>query len=212
MATIIKICGITRPEDGVAAIHAGADWLGFIRWPQSARYRPIDECAATLSEIRNSAPRNFQAVAVYVDETKATIRAEAEQAGFDRVQLHGAESMEFAQNLGLPVIKTIKIRDAASVAQADQFPGLTLLTDTADPALPGGTGKTYDPTLLQDLAGHREVIVAGGLTAENVAGVVEFLHPYGVDVSSGVETEPGIKDHEKIAAFVRSVRAVAPDG
>lgn len=212
MATIIKICGITRPEDGVAAIRVGADWLGFIRWPQSARYRPIDECAATLREIRKSAPGNFQAVAVYVDAPSSTIRAEAEQAGFDRVQLHGSESMEFANRLGIPVIKAIKIRDADSVAHADDFPGLTLLTDTADPALPGGTGRTYDPALLQDLAERREVIVAGGLTPANVGSVVEFLHPHGVDVSSGVETQPGIKDHEKIAAFVASVRAVAPGG
>lgn len=205
--TIVKICGITRLEDGLAAIGAGADWLGFIRWDGSPRHRPLNDCASLVRELRAKAERAFEAIGVYVDAEAALIREEVEAIGFDRVQLHGAETLEFAQSLPVPAIKAIKIRDAASIEAAEAYPGLDLLTDTADPLLPGGTGKSYDVQLLADLTARRRVIVAGGLSAANIGRVIEALHPHGVDVSSGVEDAPGIKNPREIEEFVRAVRA-----
>ena len=203
---IVKICGIARVEDGLAALEAGADWLGFIRWEGSKRFRPLQECADLLGRIRAEAGRRFQAVGVYVDAPLDSIRREVDRAGFDRVQFHGDETMETIRQSPIPAIKAIKISDAESIARADDFPGVDLLTDTADPSLPGGTGRGYDVALLGDLARRRRVIVAGGLRPENVGEVVSQLRPFGVDVSSGVEQAPGIKDAEKVRAFVRAVR------
>ncbi len=210
---IVKICGITRFEDGAAALDAGADWLGFIRWANSPRFRPIEECATLVEKLRVHAldrGRTFQSVGVYVDAPVSEIERESALAHFDRVQLHGSESpgqiAELQSRIAVPIMKVIKIRDAASISEADKFPGLDLLTDTHDPALPGGTGRAYNPALLKDLVARRRVVVAGGLTAENVGDVVRFLHPFGVDVSSGVESSPAIKDHDKIRHFIQSAR------
>ena len=204
--TIVKICGVTRVEDGLAALTAGADWLGFIRWDGSKRFRPLEDCAATLQAIRAESGQAFQAVGVYVDATRESIESEIRVARFDRVQLHGAEPMALIESLGVPAIKTIKIADAASVALAEQYPGVDLLTDTPDAVLPGGTGRGYDRRLLESLVKQRRVVVSGGLTPEDVGEVVGRLRPYGVDVSSGVEISPGVKDRAKIDAFLQAVR------
>ncbi len=204
--TLIKICGITRAEDGLAALRAGADWLGFIRWPGSPRYREAEDCLQTIEAIREQADRPFEAVGVYVNPSPIEIYEDAMVAGVDRAQMHGDEAPDFVRRLPLPVIKTIRVRDEASLRLADEYPELTLLTDTHDPVLPGGTGRTYDPALLVNLVKQRRVLVAGGLASDNVAGVVRFLRPFGVDVSTGVEISPGIKDPQKIADFVAAVR------
>jgi phosphoribosylanthranilate isomerase len=204
---LIKICGITRLEDGLAALSAGADWLGFIRWSGSKRFRPLADCAALLKELRRLAPSPFQAVAVYVDQPRDLILDEIRSAGFDRAQLHGNESSEFAASLPVPVIKTIKMRPDEFERDAARYPGLDLLIDTDVPGLPGGTGQSYDAGVLTDLTSRRRLIVAGGLNPANVADIVARIRPYGVDVSSGVEVEPGIKDGEKIRRFVAAVRA-----
>ncbi|MCE5228716.1 phosphoribosylanthranilate isomerase [bacterium] len=206
---IIKICGITRVEDGMAALGAGADWLGFIRWPKSPRWRADQEMARIIRELRERAPKPFQAVGVYVDSPVDDIERDAERLGLDRVQLHGDESPEVAAALSRPAIKVIRVRDAESLRRADDFPGIDLLADTFDPALPGGTGRGYDYGLLRELAARRRVIIAGGLTPENVGAVVASLMPFGVDVSSGVESEPGVKDHARIISFIQAARAGA---
>lgn len=205
--TLVKICGITRPDDGVAALEAGADWLGFIRWDRSPRYRPLSDLAATLAEIRARAPRPFQAVGVYVDAPRDLIQKELEAAGLDRIQFHGSEPADALAGWAVPVLKAIRVRDAVSLAVADEYPDLDLLTDTYDPVLPGGVGRAYDPRLVAELVARRRTLVAGGLTPENVAGVTAFLRPWGVDVSGGVEVSPGVKDHAKIEAFIQAARS-----
>ena len=209
-ATFIKICGITRPDDGLAALEAGADALGFIRVPGTPRFRLLTECVRLIQSIRERAGRDFEAVGVYVDPDPDAIAHEIEAAGFDRVQLHGAEPLSLIQALGVPAIKTIKISDASSLDRAEEYPGVDLLADTADPRLHGGTGRGYDASLLAPLVSRRRVIVAGGLHPGNVAGIVRHLHPYGVDVSSGVESAPGVKDPAKIRAFIQAVRQADP--
>jgi phosphoribosylanthranilate isomerase len=108
----------------------------------------------------------------------------------------------------VPVIKAIRISDAASIAQADAYPGVDLLADAADPVLPGGTGRRYDENLVAGLARRRRVIVAGGLNPDNVAEVVRRVRPWGVDVAGGVESSPGLKDHARVARFVAAARDV----
>lgn len=203
--TLIKICGITRPADGLAAIEAGADWLGFIRWPRSARFRPLAECARTLEAIRAAASRPFQAVGVFVDPGHDLIEEELRAARFDRIQLHGRETLEFVRAIAVPIIKAIKIEGPESLALADEYPDLDILTDTPDPRMPGGTGRGYDLSLLEGIVRRRRVIVAGGLHPGNVGEVVNSLSPYGVDVSSGVEDSPGVKNAAKVRAFIEAV-------
>ncbi|MEN6627898.1 MAG: phosphoribosylanthranilate isomerase [Candidatus Sumerlaeia bacterium] len=208
---IIKVCGITRAEDGLAAVRAGADWLGLIRWPKSPRFRPAESARELIGRLRAESGRPFEAVGVYVDASADEIERDADALGLDRVQLHGDESLETARALSRPAIKVIKIRDAASLRAADEFPGLDLLADTFDPALPGGTGRGYDYELLRDLIRRRRVLIAGGLTPETVGAVVAALAPWGVDVSSGVESAPGIKDHARIISFIHAARAGAAE-
>jgi phosphoribosylanthranilate isomerase len=209
--TLIKICGITRMEDGLAALEAGADWLGFIRWPGSKRFQDAETCAKLIQSLRARAPRPFEAVGVYVDMPAPALCAEARSIGLDRVQLHGPYTMEDLALVDLPAIKSIAVSDAASLAEAERFPGVDLLTDAHDPALHGGTGRGYDYGLLRGLTARRRVIVAGGLDAANVGEVVRLLRPWGVDVSSRIESAPGIKDHDKIRAFIRAVRAAGSE-
>ena len=202
---LIKICGVTRVEDGLVALAAGADWLGFVRWPGSPRFQPLEACIALLTELRERSARPFEAVGVYVDATRDRIEDECRRSGLDRVQLHGQESIELARSLSRPVIKALRIRGAESIHEAERYPGLDLLTDAFDAARHGGTGKGYDYALLRDLIRRRRVMIAGGLHAGNVGAVVSRLRPWGVDVSSAVESSPGLKDPPKIRAFIDAI-------
>ena len=206
---LIKICGITRLEDGLASLAAGADWLGFVRWPRSKRYLPLDLCAEFIDNLKTRAVRPFAAVGVYVNADHATIEAEIAAARLDRVQLHGEETLAFARGLSRPVLKALRIRDEASLRQADDYEGLDLLADAWDPALPGGSGQAYDYAMLRDLTRRRRVIIAGGLGVANVGPVVNELRPWGIDVSSGVEIAPGRKDPVKVREFINAARAAA---
>ncbi len=206
---LVKICGITRLEDGLAALAAGADWLGFIRWARSPRWREVGETAELVRALRARAAGRFEAVGVWVDAERELIEREADAIGLDRIQLHGDETPELAGTLSRPVIKVLRVRDAASLRRAEDFPNVDLLADTFDPALPGGTGRGYDYELLRGLAARRRVIIAGGLNPATVGPVVAGLRPAGVDVSSGVESAPGIKDHERVREFITAVHAAA---
>lgn len=198
---LIKICGITRVADGVRALECGAKLLGFIRFPKSPRYRSMEDCVSVLQEIRAATQKPFEAVGVYVDAPVALMHKEQEMAQFERIQLHGSETMQIARMLPVPVIKALKVTGSDILVQADQYPDCDLLTDAPDSVHHGGTGKTYDLGAIEALVRQRRVFVAGGVTAENVGEIVMRLHPYGLDISSGVETAPGIKDHARMTRF-----------
>ena len=198
----VKICGITCLEDAVAAVRLGADALGFV-FAQSPR-RVAPERAR---EIIRALPALVQTVGVFVDaplEEMAEVRV---YCGLDILQLHGDESPETVARLDGRVIKALRVTGGEH-SLGNRFPSATLLLDAYSEQARGGTGKTFDWTLARDIAGRRPIILAGGLTPENVAEAIEIVRPYAVDVSSGVEREPRRKDHGKTARFIGEAKSV----
>jgi phosphoribosylanthranilate isomerase len=210
MRTWIKLCGTTSIGDAIASIEAGADALGFIFAPSKRRITP-----ERAQEIIRELPQNVERIGVFVDESVERIRAIRDQAGLSAVQLHGNESPEFVANLKsgggaeheLRVIKTVILSgdfhlELEKFVMASTPPDAILLDSGA------GSGMTFDWRGVRSFLTGTEMrfIVAGGLTPENVAGALRIFHPWGVDVVSGIEQEPGRKDPEKMKAFVAAVR------
>jgi phosphoribosylanthranilate isomerase len=210
MALFVKICGITRQEDGAAAADAGADAVGFIAWPRSRRHVSPDQAAHLMAGL----PSGIRRVGVFVDPTVAEIAAYLE-AGIDVVQLHGEEPANFARNLSgrVEVWKALRPKGVAEVAAFSEYPAARFLIDAAHPSAPGGTGQTADWILAHHAVGllPAPVLLAGGLGPENLAAAVAAVQPWGVDVSSGVEHAHGIKDAAKIRAFLLIARNLDKD-
>lgn len=203
MRLTVKICGITNPRDAAVAVEAGADWLGFVFYPPSPRY--IEPAAARL--ITDDLPDHVQAVGVFVNEPNEQLRRIAEAAGLDILQVHGDESPEqLAELAEWQVIKALALRGSADLSRLQAFAGLPLLLDTPTPDY-GGSGQVGDWNLAAEAARRHAVILAGGLTPDNVGAAIAAVRPAGVDVSSGVEASKGRKDHDKVRAFVAAARA-----
>lgn len=199
----VKICGITRLEDALAAANAGADALGFNFWPGSKRH--IEPRAA--AEIIALLPPFVASVGVFVDPTRDEALRAAEASGVQWLQLHGDEPPELCASLPLPVIKAIRVRHRASLDALDEYDVAGFLLD-ADTAAYGGSGQTFDWTLAAEGARRAPILLAGGLRPENVADAVRQVRPWGVDVASGVERAPGVKDHEATARFIREAKGI----
>ena len=203
---LVKICGITRVDDALAAAAAGAGALGFIFWPGSPRF--IDPFRAR--KIVRALPPFITAVGVFVNQPLEYVNAVARLTRVGAVQLHGDETPAYASAVTTPVIKAIAM-DAASHAQIDTWPPATmLLLDVHDPVRRGGTGRTIDWTTAAAVAARRRVLLAGGLTPDNVAEAIARVRPFGVDVSSGVEQAPGIKDHRRVRALFEAIHDIRP--
>lgn len=198
---LIKICGITRIEDARAAVEAGADAVGFIFWPRSPRF--VDPYRARA--IAAALPPMVGTVGVFVDQPAEYVQGVASLVPLSTIQLHGAESPAFAAALRRPVLKAITARDAGAAQQWSRH--VMLLIDAEDPVRRGGTGRTADWTAAASLAAARPVLLAGGLTPDNVAEAITQVRPFGIDVSSGVERAPGIKDHDRLRALIQAARA-----
>ncbi len=197
----IKICGITRLTDALHAVEHGATALGYVFWRQSARYVTPERAGEIIAEM----PAGVAMVGVFVDESVEGIRAIAARARIGTVQLHGGESPEYAGALGYPVMRALTLDDAEETLAA--WPAdATFLVDAADPVRRGGTGRTVDWNEAAKLARERRVVLAGGLTPVNVADAIAAVRPYGVDVSSGVEESPGVKNFDKVARFLKNAR------
>ena len=199
----VKICGITRLEDALAAAAAGADALGFNFWPKSKRY--VEPRAA--AEIISLLPPFVATVGVFVDPSREEALRAAELSGVQWLQLHGDESPELCASLPLPVLKAIRVRHRASLDLLDAYDVAGFLLDT-DTAGYGGSGETFDWSLAAEAALRAPIVLAGGLRPENVADAVRQVKPWAVDVASGVESAPGVKDHEKTARFVREAKGL----
>jgi len=203
--TRIKVCGITRPEDAVAAVEAGVDGLGFIFVEKSPRN--IDPEQAR--EIIRLLPPFVDAVGVFVDAEATVVEEIAHYCRLTLVQLHGNESPGYCRNLPFSVVKAFRIGadfdGTAFGPYEDSVRGFLL--DTYHKDMEGGTGETFDWALVQQLEPARPVILAGGLNPENAAAAIERVRPYAVDVNSGVESAPGRKDSVRLEQFIRQVRA-----
>ena len=196
----VKICGITRVEDGRAAASAGADAIGLVFADSPRRVAP-DQARAIVAAL----PPFIKVVGLFVDAPASTIREILGQVPLDLLQFHGAESPADCRACGRPYIKAIRMAAGLDVVgEARRYEdAVGLLLDTFEPGAAGGTGRTFDWARVPTDLG-KPLILAGGLTPENVAAAVRAVRPYAVDVSSGVEQSKGIKDAAKIAAFIRN--------
>lgn len=206
--TEVKICGLTRVEDAEFAAKHGAWALGMIMWKGSKRYCPPEQA----TEIAHVIGRRAELVGVFVDAKLDDVAAAVEECGFTMIQLHGDEGTQYckevARRTGCRVIKAIRIESLASAQDARQVRNIDYyLADTFKAGLQGGTGETFDWRLLRGLKANAPLILSGGLTAQNVAAGIDTTHPFAVDVSSGVETSPGVKDHDKILEFITQARS-----
>jgi phosphoribosylanthranilate isomerase len=199
----IKICGITNLNDALLASELGADALGFIFYSKSPRY-VVPEAAR---EIITQLPPFVVSVGVFVDEEAAVVRELAARVGLDWLQLHGQESPDYCQNLGRRVIKAFRIKDESSLKDLEPFPGAVqaLLLDTYKKGQAGGTGESFDWLLAREAKKYGRIILAGGLTPENVAQAIKAVRPDAVDTASGTEAAPGKKDPEKLRAFFAAI-------
>lgn len=205
MQTRIKICGITRIEDGLAAARLGADAIGLVFYEATPRYVTVDQARA----IAQALPPFVSRVGLFVDVDADRVRATISTVGLDILQFHGEESAETYRAFGRPYIKAVRMWDDVDLyAQQRAYPdAIGLLLDTYVKHTPGGSGETFDWRLVpRDL--EKPIILAGGLTADNVKDAIKVVRPFAVDVSSGVEETKGVKDPEKISAFIERVREV----
>ncbi len=205
----VKICGITNAEDAAAAVDAGADAVGFVFYRKSPRY--IEPTLAR--QIITTLPPLVTAVGVFVNEDQQVVRMLMDDCGLALAQLHGDESAAYCLELKRPVLKAIRVKDRGAFLLLAEFQGRAgvrgFVLDAFSDQSYGGTGQVIDWSLAAEVAKSARVMLAGGLTPENVGQAIASVHPYGVDVSSGVEREPGQKDHKKVRAFIRAVRFVS---
>lgn len=198
---LVKICGMTTLADAEWAVECGANAIGFVFWPESPRF--IDPHRA--QEIAARLPPFVTPVGVFVNQPLDHVNATAALVGLGVVQLHGDEEVDLAARVTRPVLKAMTLAGAEDAM--DRWPRATMvLLDAHDPARRGGTGTTIDWTRAAAIAARRPVVLAGGLNTQNVAAAIDRVHPYGIDVSSGVERAPGVKDHEKVRALLLAVR------
>ncbi len=197
----VKICGITRVEDALAAVRLGADALGFNFWPRSKRYLPPADARAIVRRL----PAFVTPVGVFVDPTRDEVLRAVDQAGIAVAQLHGDEEPALCASLPVPVLKGIRLSGPKAVAQLAAYEVMGFLLD-APSAGYGGSGTTCDWSLAAEVARELPVVLAGGLHPDNVAEAVRVVRPWAVDVASGVESAPGVKDGARMRLFVERAK------
>jgi phosphoribosylanthranilate isomerase len=203
MATVVKICGITRAEDALAAARSGAHAIGLVFYRPSPRYIAPAEAARIIRAL----PPFVTAVGLFVDAPAEEVRAVLAQAPVGLLQFHGSESARFCAQFGLPYMKAVRVQAGMDLIQyASEHQGAkALLLDAYVDGIHGGTGAAFDWNLIPD-ALPLPIVLSGGLTPDNVAEAIRRVRPWAVDVSSGIEKASGIKDAAKIAAFMSGVR------
>jgi phosphoribosylanthranilate isomerase len=203
MPVRIKICGITNHTDAMAAEELGADALGFIFHPGSPRFISPENARAICRELSPFLGR----VGVFVNRNEDFILETVSRCGLSAVQLSGDEPADFLADAPLPVLRAVRLKRRKDLQTLADYPaGSTFVLDTFVPGTYGGTGVPFDWDLLENIVGPYRIIVAGGLTPNNVSEVLSRFRPYGVDVASGVEESPGVKDHRKMRRFIQTIR------
>ena len=207
--TKIKFCGITTLEDAELAVAAGAWAIGLIFWPSSPRRAGFDAAA----EIAAGVKRRVEVTGVFVNATLDHVAETADAVGLTMLQLHGDEGpaycAEAARRTGCKVMKAVRVRSGADVQALAPFHTDYHLLDSFTAGVPGGTGETFAWEIARGHRGRVPIVLSGGLTPDNVGEAIAAVHPVAVDVASGVERSPGIKDPEKLQAFAAAVRAAA---
>ncbi len=205
MSVKIKICGITRLEDALAAVGLGADALGFNFWPGSKRY----VTPATAWEIVRRLPPFVTPVGVFVNQPDSEMIGIAKETGMRVLQLHGDEPPALCLSLPFPVVKAVRVDAVKTLAALASYEVAAFLLDTPTRGY-GGSGTPFDWSLAEGVSEIAPIILAGGLTPENVAEAVRAVRPWAVDVASGVELSPGVKDPDKLARFIANARKETP--
>lgn len=198
--TRIKFCGITRAADADAAVRLGADAIGLVLAPGSPRFLTLAEAAI----IRRRLPPFVQAVALFRDATADDVHRAIDALQPDLLQFHGGEAPEFCAAFGLPYLRAVPMKGVADVSEWERrfASAAALLLDAHGPAEAGGQGRTFDWSAVR---ARRPYVLAGGLTPENVGAAVQALRPYAVDVSTGIESAPGVKDEDRMRRFIEAV-------
>ena len=203
MRTRVKICGITRLEDALAAIRLGADAIGLVFYPPSPRAVTVEQAASIVAQL----PPFVTVVGLFVNASDSELSEVLEHVPLDLLQFHGEESPKACTGHGRPWIKAVRMRPSVDLEATarDYAEASGLLLDTYQAGVPGGTGQTFDwGRIPRELAS--KIILAGGLNPQNVEQAINQIHPYAVDVSGGVEAAKGIKDADKMAAFFAGVK------
>ena len=198
----VKICGITNEKDAILACNAGADALGFVFYEKSPRY--IDPVQAGL--IIKKLPPFVSTVAVFVNQDYEYVKHVGEVAGINLFQLHGNETPEFCSRFGSSAIKAFSVKDHTFITDLSKYKVSAYLLDTFQEGMAGGTGKVFNWELASEAKKFGRIILAGGLNPENVKEAIRRVQPYAVDVSSGVELEPGKKDEGKVRYFIHKAK------
>ncbi|MEI6971872.1 MAG: phosphoribosylanthranilate isomerase [bacterium] len=199
--TEIKICGLTRRDDAAAAVDMGADYIGFVLYRGSPRFI----AHARLARLLDGIPGKTKVVGVFVNENRANIERIARDCNMFAVQLNGDELASEFRGLALPVWRSVRFEDRRGACpRPESWPATRYVVDSSVPGLYGGTGTPADWKRAKALAARQQVMLAGGLTAGNVAAAIRLVRPAGVDVSSGVEHNPRRKDHRKMALFIQN--------
>ncbi len=208
--TQIKICGVTLPDDAARIASAGVDFIGLNFWPKSRRYLAPERAPMLASVVRSTGSAKL--VGVFVDPELDEIRAVASSVDLDVIQLHGDESpdrvAEIGKELGRPVWKAVPVGSARDIEHLHVWPAEALLLDAPVPGR-GGAGTTFDWRVAREARDRfptRRLVLAGGLAPDNVATAIQTVQPWAVDVASGVEAAPGVKDPAKLDAFIAAVR------
>jgi len=202
--TKIKICGLTREEDALLCAEEGADFVGFIFVPSTPRFVEPEKAAAIANKLRERETRP-KIVGVFRDASKDYIREIQTLVGFDLAQLHGNESDNDIRDLGIASIKTLRVSEQLPDTEASTN-AAWLLFDTYDERRTGGTGRRFDWSLLKSYDRSKPFFLSGGITPDNVAAAISLVRPDAIDLSSGVESAPGIKDHDKVRRLFERVR------
>jgi len=197
----VKICGITNLEDALAAVNWGADALGFVFAPSPRQVTPQQ-----VTSIVAGLPPFVCKVGVFVDSGLPEVKETMKACSLDLAQLHGSESPDFCNELFPRVIKSFRVKDESVLALLPQYKVSAYLLDSYNEALKGGTGRSFDWGIAKKARRYGPIILSGGLTSANVRQAISLVRPYAVDVSSGVESEPGVKDHAKLQAFLEIVK------
>ncbi|WP_224982466.1 phosphoribosylanthranilate isomerase [Geomonas agri] len=204
--TKVKICGITSVDDALMAVDAGADALGFVFFDKSPRFIGADAAQKIIAKL----PPFIQVVGLFVNADIDVVNSTADCCGLDIVQLHGEESPEYCRLVNRRVMKAFRVRGPESLTPLAEYQVSAYLLDAYSPHAYGGTGEVFDWDCAIAAKEHGRIVLAGGLTPDNIAEAVLRVRPYGVDVSSGVEASPGKKDPDKMRRFIQLAKHPHP--